>query len=464
MPQQLKTRHYDVLVIGAGSAGVATALAAKKNGANTLLVEAGPTVGGELISGLPIDGCLNSRGEWIVGGVVRELFDACDAAGGYVGPVCDWRLIWAVCVDPEIFKLVIVEQLARHGVPVLLYTFAEDVVMQGTRVTGVVVVNKKGRTLITADIVVDCSGDGDIAVLAGADFEHGSATGEFQPLTLVFRMGNVDYRAYLEFVRDNPEEFLVGEHPVWGKSRAEAALAVYESGQPFAALSADGPLLGNAIESGEMYPCTAIYAWPTSPQRQELGLNTTRVANIDATNTEKLSQALATLTDQVQTCIRFVKGNVPGFETAHLSGVAPRVGIRETRRIMGEYVLTGEDVMEGRKFDDGIAKGGHHVDIHGSGTAQVRVPVKDGGSYDIPYGTLVPRGLENVLIAGRCFSADRRAHGSARVMGQCMAMGQAAGTAAAMAVACNWTDVREVPVDGLRETLGQQGAVLEGTH
>jgi hypothetical protein len=213
-----------------------------------------------------------------------------------------------------------------------------------------------------------------------------------------------------------------------------------------------------------MYPCTAIYAWPTSPQRRELGLNTTRIANVDATKTEELSQALTTLTEQVQTCIRFVQGNVLGFENAYLSGIAPRVGIRETRRIIGEYVLTGEDVMQGRKFENGIAKGGHHVDIHGSGTDQVRVPVKDGGSYDIPYGTLIPKGLENVLVGGRCFSSDREAHGSARVMGQTMAMGQAAGTAAAMCVACNWPDVRDVPVEGLRETLEQQGAVLKGTH
>jgi hypothetical protein len=131
---------------------------------------------------------------------------------------------------------------------------------------------------------------------------------------------------------------------------------------------------------------------------------------------------------------------------------------------MGEYILTAEDVIEGRKFEDGIAKGGHHIDIHGSGTYQQRMPVKGGHSYDIPYGCLVPQSLANVLVAGRCLSSTREANGSARVMGQCMATGEAAGTAAAMCVECNWTDVRDVPVSELRQALKTQGAVLDGTH
>jgi hypothetical protein len=464
MAQQLRTRSYDVIVIGGGSAGVAAALAAKKNGASVLLVEAGPTVGGELVSGLPIDGCLNVRGEWIVGGVARELFDACDAAGGYIGPVFDWRLMWGVCLDPEVFKLAIVETLARRRVPLLLYTFVEDVVVDGGRVKGVVAVNKNGRTLLMADTFIDCSGDGDVAVLAGADSEKGSLKGEFQPVTLVFRMGNVDGQAYLEFVRDNPEEFILADHPFLNKTKAECAMELYQAGYPFAGLSANGQLLGQAINSGEMYPCTSVYVWPTSMARREVGLNTTRLADLDATDTERLSEALSTLTDQVLTCLRFVKKQVPGFAAAHLSGVAPRIGIRETRRIVGEYVLTAEDVLEGEKREDGIAKGGHHVDVHGSGTYQRRQPVKDGQSYDIPYGCLVPQKLENVLVAGRCFSSTREANGSARVMGQCLATGQAAGTAAAMCVANGWSNVRQVPLPELRQRLKAQGAIIDGTH
>jgi len=185
---------------------------------------------------------------------------------------------------------------------------------------------------------------------------------------------------------------------------------------------------------------------------------------VDATDTAALSASLPDLVSQVQTALQFARRRVPGLADAHLSGVAPRVGVRETRRILGEYVLNAEDVIQGRKFPDGIAKGGHHVDVHGSGTYQKRTPVVDGRSYDIPYSCLVPQGLANVLVAGRCLSATREANGSARVMGQCLATGQAAGTAAAMCVECQWTDVRAVPVADLRAALMSEGAVLEGTY
>lgn len=465
MSQLLRTKHFDVVVIGGGSAGVAAAIAAKKSGANVLLVEAGPGLGGELVSGLPIDGCLNQRGEWIIGGVGRELLDRCYEAGGSIGPVFDWRLIWAVCLDPEMFKLVIVETIAQYKIPVLLYTFAEDVVVEKDTVKGVVVVNKNGRTLLTADVFIDCSGDGDIAVLAGGEHLVGSQGGEIQPVTLVFRMSNVDGLEYLRFVRDNPEQFILGESTAIDKSAAECAQELYAAGYPFAGLNAKpGLMLGDAIERGEMFPCTSVYVWPTSMERREVGLNTTRIADLDATDTQRLSEALATLTDQVLTCKRYMTKNVPGFQDAHLSGVAPRIGIRETRRILGEAILGDEAVISGEKTTDGVAKGGHHVDIHGAGTAQKRIPIDGGKSYDIPYGCLIPRHMSNVLMAGRCISSTRAANGSVRVMGQCMATGHAAGAAAAMASQRGWTDVRQVPVQELRQLLREQGAVLEGTH
>ena len=460
----IHTQHYDVVVVGGGSAGVAAAISAKRNGASVVLIDAGPNVGGEMLSGLPIDGCLNGRGEWIVGGVARELFAGCEALGGYIGPVFDWRLIHAVCVDPEVFKLVVVDELARHGVPLLLYTFAQDVVAENGAVRAIEVVNKRGRTLITGDVFVDCSGDGDVAVMAGAESEKGSPGGEFQPVTLVFRMSNVDGMAYLRFVRDHPDEFILGESPIIDKTPAECAQALYDQGLPFAGLSAKGSVLSHAIATGAMFPTMAVYIWPTSLQRREVGFNTTRIADLDATDSEALSRALSGLTQQVGMAMRFAKEQLPGFDQAFLSGVAPRVGIRETRRIVGDYVLTREDVVTGRKSSDVIAKGGHHVDVHGSGTNQVREPVRDGDSYDIPFGCLIPKSLSNVLIAGRSLSSTREAHGSARVMGQCLATGEAAGLAAAMCAANGWTDVRSVPVHELQERLKAQGAVIDGTH
>lgn len=213
-----------------------------------------------------------------------------------------------------------------------------------------------------------------------------------------------------------------------------------------------------------MYPTALIMIQPTSTQRREVCLNTTRVGGVDATDTNALSGAMAVLLDQVWQCASFMRAHVPGFGDAHYSGVASRVGIRETRRIHCDKVLTEEDVHRARKFEDGIGKGSHHIDIHESGLGQVRIPVDNGGSYDIPWGCLLPRGLSNVMVAGRCFSADRPAHGSARVMGPCMAMGQATGTAAALMVRGGQDEVRALDVQELRSKLRSDGAILSGTH
>jgi hypothetical protein len=466
MAQRLKQEDYDVVVVGGGAAGVAAAVSAAKNGARTLLVEAGPMIGGEMLSGLPIDGCLNTRGEWVVGGVAREILDECDRLGGYVGAFYDWRTIWVVCVDPEIMKIAVMNVVRRAGVHLLLYTFAEDVVVHDGRVTGVVILNKSQRTLITAKVFLDCSGDGDLAHLAGAPHEIGGKDGAIQPVSLVFRMAGVDTPKLMDFVRRNPDNVAVGENPYYAHiSREECIENLVAQGFPKVFFVAKGPLLREGIASGELYPTALLGIGPVSMKRKEIYCNTTRIADLDATDTRKLSDALPDLMDQVWTCSSFLAKRVPGFEDAHFSGIAPRIGIRETRRIMGEYVLSFDDVMNARKRPDGVAKGAHHVDIHGSGTHQLRQPIKDGGSYDIPLASLIPIGLRNVLMAGRCFSATREAHGSARVMGTCMAMGQAVGTAAGMASTANrFDDVREIAVEPLRTRLKEQGAVIDGTH
>jgi hypothetical protein len=455
--------EYDVVVVGGGAAGIAAALAAAQQGRKTVLIEAGPGVGGELVSGLPVDSCVNARGEWIAGGVATQLFDACAALGGYIGPVFDWRTMYAVCVDPELFRLAIISTLSKAGVTLRLYTSVVEVVTVADTVRGVITLAKGERKLIIGDAFVDCSGDGVLAVLAGSPFEKGGEKGELQPVSLVFRIGNVDFERYLNFVKDNPEEFTLGENPIIGKTPAECAVEAYRSGLPHVALSSTGSLLGGAIESGEMFPSTFVFTWPTSLARREVGLNTTRVAGIDATNAAELSAVLTTLSEQVLTCLRFCKTRLPGFEDSYLSSVASHVGTRETRRIMGEYVLTVDDVVHGRKREDGIAKGSHHVDVHGAGVDQLRIPIDNGGSYDIPFATLIPLGLANVLIAGRCISSTREANGSARVMGVCLSTGQAAGVAAAEVSRLSLKDVRDIDVVELRDRLRSVGAVLEGT-
>ncbi len=464
---RVESRDYDVVVLGGGASGLAAAVTATRLGARTLLVEAGTIVGGELLTGMAIDGALNGRGEWVVGGFARELFDECARLDGYVGALCDWRLIWYVCVDPEVMKLAVYRLLARHKVDLLLHTFAVGVTGAGGRVTSLQVLNKRGRMDIKAKVFIDSSGDGDLATMAGAqalpaDPRHPG----LQPVSMMFRMAGVETAALTDFVRRHPENCALGESDVirGGRSDQECAEALHQQGQPTVFFKSGGPLLKEAIERGDMYPTALIMIQPTSTARREVCLNTTRVGGVDATDTDALSGAMGELLDQVWQCSRFMKARVPGFRDAHFSGVASRVGIRETRRIHCDAVLSEDEVRTGVKREDGIGKGSHHIDIHESGLGQVRIPVDDGGSYDIPWGSLLPRGLENVMVAGRCFSADRPAHGSARVMGPCMAMGQATGTAAAMMAEQRLSDVRELDVQALRARLRTDGAILSGTH
>lgn len=467
MAQKIKWLHYDVVVIGGGVAGVAAAVSASKNGARTILVEAGPMLGGELLTGMSVNGALNARGQYVVGGVATELFEECKKIGGFIGPVHDFRLICYVVLDPEMVKIAIARLIDRYSVTPLLYSLVDGVVMDGDRVEGVEIVNKQQRTLLTADYFIDCSGDGDVAVMAGAPFEIGDPAGTLQPVSIMFRMSGVENGPLLSFVREHPEHLALGESDYIraGRTDAELVEALYNQGEPSVFFKAEGPLMRTAIERGELFPTALIMLYPTSRARKEVCVNATRVAeNIDGTQVGTVSGVLSRLLDQVLTCAGFLQRQVPGFDHASIAAIAPRVGIRETRRIVGEAILTGEDVRTGRKREDGVAKGCHHIDIHGEGVVQVRIPVANAGSYDIPWGCLLPKKLANVYVAGRCLSSDREGHGSARNMGNCLAMGHAVGAAAALSIAAGMRDIRELPVQRLRGVLREQGAILDGVY
>ncbi len=456
----------DVVVLGAGAAGIAAAIAAARSGARTTLVEAGSLPGGELISGMAVDGALNARGEWILGGVGRELFRECEDAGGFVAALNDFRLIWYVCIDPEVMKLAVVRCLARAGVRLLLHTVATGVEVEGRQVKAIHLLNKSGRTRLAARYFLDCSGDADLVRAAGGEVVQGGVYGELQPVSLMFKMSQVQTAPLLRFMIEHPEHFALGESEAIRQGRDDAALAqaAVRQGQPTVFLKGDGPLLSGAISSGAMYPTALIMIQPTAPQRGEVCLNTTRIGEIDGTRTEVLSGTVKPLVDQVLQCAQFMRANVPGFETAAYSGISHRIGVRETRRIVGRETLLESDVLGARKRSDAVAKGSHHVDIHQSGAGQIRIPVAGGGSYDIPWGCLLPPALDNLAAAGRIISSDRGANGSARVMGPCLGMGHAVGAACGLAMASGQADLAKVPVEALRARLLSEGAILNGTH
>jgi len=458
-------RYPDVMVVGSGIAGVGAALGAAKTGANVLLVTLEGAIGGDSITGLPLLGVYNAIGEQVVGGILNELLENCDRLNGHIGSVCDWRMVHGECVDPNALYLSIAQAFENYGVRVLLNSIVTAVECENGQVKSATVICKDGSLIeLHPQFIVDASGDANIAVLAGFPYDSGGINGDFQPVSLVFRVCNVDFEALLNFARDNPDEILLAENPAIGLDRTRCAEEVYKQGYPYIALSAHGTLLGNAIQKNDMFPCTAAFITPTSLPRKELAINITRKAGINPCRQEELSDSYIVLSKQVQEAFNFLHSSVPGFKESAISGIAHRVGVRETRRIIGDCVLKTEDVKTGRKRSDGIAKGAHHIDIHGKGKDQVRIAVDRGQSYDIPFGCLIPKGSRNLLSAGRCISSSREANGSARVMGTSIATGEAAGTAAAMCVGKKLADVHNLNVDDLRHELTKHMAILKGTH
>lgn len=452
-----KKLKYDVAVIGGGAAGISAAISAAKRGARAVLIESSSVIGGDLLSGLPIDGCVTTSGEWIVGGILRELLDECDKLDGYIGAIYDRRNIFVVMVNPDIMGFCILKKLAEYGVDLLPYSVVDEIERDGLKIKGITAKNKGGNYKISAHTYIDCTGDGDIAERLGIPYEMGSENGELQPMTMVFHIKGVNPKKLLEFVVEHPENCGLGENPNIKKTPKELALELFELGYPKVFFSSRGPLMRNAIEKGELSSSMLAFN-PNAKDGTVVTVNTTRLSRKDCLGADTLGASMLELTKQVSDAFSFIKNNIPGCENAVFGGIAPRLGIRETRRILGEYYLTADEAREGVRHDNDICLGGHEIDVHGEGTKHLRKTIKDGGAYGIPFGCLVPLGAENLLMAGRCISADRVAHSSARVMGTCIAMGEAVGAAAAIAAREN-IRARDVEIKKLREELKLGGAI-----
>lgn len=421
--------EFDVAVAGGGPAGVCAGLAAARRGMRTLLVEQFNCLGGMATSGLhqKIAVFVGSGGApEIVAGIAREIAER--ATKDYEA---DWRSS-GLFVEIEGFKYLLDRMAEESGVEVLFYSQVSDALSDSDRVTGIILNNKSGRFAALAKIVVDCTGDGDVAFRAGCRMMRGRAgDGKTQPLTLMYRVGGVDWPRCARY---------------W---------------------SEDAELRGfcrQAVEKGLMRPWQSQlmgFWWiPTRPD--QVGVNFTHM-HLDGSSAFDLTKASIEGRRQVREAVLAMRELVPGFENSYLIDTAPYVGVRETRRICGEYTLTEEDIRNQTIFHDGIGLGAAFVDIHnvdGPGMdAKSGYHLPEGGYYSIPYRTLVPERIENLLVAGRCHSATHEAAGSTRWMSQCMVMGQAAGTAAALAVESR-TVPRLIDINALRQALLADGAIL----
>jgi ribulose 1,5-bisphosphate synthetase/thiazole synthase len=425
----------DVIVAGGGPSGLVAAVAAARAGAKTLLVERYGFLGGMATAGLitAFARFSNGRGLVIEGiplEIVRRLDDMGGLRKGDDPEVHHWLFF-----DPEVLKHLAIQMVEEAGVELLLHSYISASYVEDGQIKGIVVENKSGRQALLGKVVVDATGDGDVAARAGVPFEKGRAEdGLMNPMSLFLWMENVDHEQVQRYHEVDPRDYAHKFPRTWAR----------------------------AMEAGEVSaPIGGLMSCDQTPRPGSYQVHVTRVLEwLDATDAQQLTRAQVKAFKQAMEGVAFLQKHIPGFEHAYLSQTAPNIGVRETRRIQGEYILTAEDVLTARKFEDAIARGCYPVDVHnpkGAGIMFRHVP--EGESYDIPYRCLVPREIDGLLTAGRCISTTHEAHGSIRVMSHCMAIGHAAGVAAGVA-ARKRLQPRDLDAGDVRRVLLDQGANL----
>ncbi len=428
--------EFDVAVIGAGSAGATAAIAAARDGARTLLVEKLPFLGGtstavlDTFYGFYTPGRSNRK---VVGGIPDDLLAELRTIGPVIERPNTFGAGTGITYHPDELK-VAWERLARRaGVHVLLHAFVQDAIRDAAQVTGLVVATKAGLQCVRARVVIDASGDADVCALAGVPFEAAGEVAPAQTLTTTFRVANVDVARRQSLKKEQLHALM-----------AEAA------GQL-------GYRLPRREGSDHITPVPHMTA---TIMTRLASVGRRDGALINATDPALLSSAELDGREQALEYLRFLRDRVPGYGQARLAALGTQIGVRETRRVHGLYRLTKEDVLSARQFDDQIGLCGAPIEDHHEGADTKWLYLPDGQCVGIPYRALVPAGLDNLLVAGRCFSATHDAHASVRSMGQCMAMGQAAGTAAAHA-AHHGIPVAAIDSGDLRAALRRRGAILE---
>ena len=445
----------DVLVVGGGPAGVCAAIAAARMGADTLIVEHGNCLGGMATRGLvaPFMTCYDTTGElMIIRGIFEEIVNRMVDLGGAIhpsvvragSPFSAWIKDGHDHVTPfdaEILKYVLDCMCKEAGVKVLYHSTLLEPTLSKNAVTGIRFLGREGISRVGAKVVVDATGDGDVAARAGVPCTFGNvALGNVQPSTLFFHINNVDSPRLIREVEAHLHEF----RKVNGVSYRALHWRVEE-----AEAAGEWDINRKSVN---------IYR---GVREDEWAVNCTRIPGVNATDTESLSAAETEGRRQVHEMMNFFHKYVPGCKDATIKSSASTLGIRESRHVMGEYLLTAEDLLQGVVPEDSILVASNSVDVHGrngANTTEYRT-IENGRWYGLPLRSLIPMEIDGLIVAGRAISATSDAAGAVRVMPPCMAMGQAAGVAAALAAAGDAAP-RSIDAGYVRRILLQQGAFL----
>ena len=457
----------DVLVAGGGTAGCVAAIAAARNGADVLLVERQGFLGGMMTAGnagltkyivheksqteyreVLAQLAEDPASVQVIGGLPMEITQRLMDTGAGIGT--DGTAGSYVFTAQDDFKFLLLTMMEEAGVRVLLYSLIVDVVKEGDSLAGVVVENKSGRQVILGKMVIDASGDGDVSARAGAPFvvgvaegdaaaETGTPLGSMQAMGVMFRMGNIDMERCFQYLLAHREQFMPQSFALLG---LEEAYEAFKKGD-MATFNITGighrsQIYNTPIPGVFTFCCPLFYG--------------------NGLDVQDLTRGEIAMMKEIRKRVAEIKSSLPGFEDAYLID-CPEICVRETRHFRGEYLLDIEDILSQRAFEDTIGRGCHPIDIQPIPDSLKKYPLPHRWYFNIPYRSLLPKGVDNLLLAGRCISNTHEASGCTRVTMSCMVTGEAAGTAAAMCVAGE-LEPRDLEPARLRRRLADQGVIL----
>lgn len=449
---------YDVIVVGGGCAGITAGIAAARTGAKTLLIEASSYLGGEITHGYQLNfgqPSFASSRKQLIRGIVGEIVSDLVRMGGFI------RTDGSSPLNPEMFKFLVLQKLIDAGVEVRLYTTFSDTIVENGAALGIITDSKGGRQALMAKRIIDCSGDADVAARAGAPFEIGrKSDNRVQPLNMTFLLGGVDIDTIIAYVKANPDQFGMGLNRTILQEGVRPAIRVTGFFDITRRYYKDYGLKVQYTRFGTV---------PAGDGKQLVYVNMPRAIHYDPLDPADRTRADLMLRGQVQSVHKFLIHHIPGFTNSYLVSTSPWVAIRESRRIVGEYVLDSSEILEGKSFDDAIfrsaiafAGSGHPHPVDGDEGAEgstYEFDESDWHEYEVPYGVIVPKTIDNLFVAGRCYSVTHAGLGLAKSVPVMMAAAQAAGTAACLSIEAEVTP-RGLNVISLQERLVADGVYL----
>jgi len=469
-----KLQHYDIVVVGAGTAGIPAAIAAARSGCKTLLVEKRAALGGMMTSGMPALGFLDRQLNHVVGGIPQEMADELQEMGAGFGNLRCPIHNSITTSSPWWYRILAAKKCTDAGVDVLMNTDLLDVRVINGKVTGATLLSGTYTYDVDCSVLIDATGDAAAAYMAGANYDMGqpedlestiqkeaaketrydighSRAGKVQPVSITFCLGNVNTEKFMAYIKEHPETYKSPEG--YGMHYDQD----YLFNSPAVYFTGFGEFIEEAKKNGDFDILRDRVIFATQPNKGEYMINATRVIDVDPTDPVEMSKAELECYRQVGMLTQFFKKYCPGFEDCFLANIGMYTGVRESRRINGLRTVTQSDIEKLLIPEDCIALGGYNCDIHLSGVGLYFQPVDH--AVGVPYGAMVSNNIDGLLVTGRCISVDSYALAVLRVMGACLALGEAAGTAAAIAVKDN-VRIADVDVKKLQRTLVDNGAII----